>query len=116
MSASVSGDSSTSVAGGHDLVVEAMVQLMRLALDVERTVAEAASELRGLVPHESALRRAQANLSKVMATSANWVLDRAAAIVHMAVNHRYTESNEIDHVGSCGWPYASACPRCFPDL
>jgi hypothetical protein len=21
---------------------------------------------------------------------------------------------EVDHVASCGWPYASACPRCFP--
>ena len=21
---------------------------------------------------------------------------------------------QVDHVGSCGWPYASACPRCFP--
>jgi len=23
---------------------------------------------------------------------------------------------EVDHVASCGWPYASACPRCFPPL
>jgi hypothetical protein len=23
-------------------------------------------------------------------------------------------SGEVDHVASCGWPFASACPRCFP--
>jgi hypothetical protein len=22
--------------------------------------------------------------------------------------------DEVDHVASCGWPYASACPHCFP--
>ena len=22
----------------------------------------------------------------------------------------------IDHVATCGWPYDSMCPRCFPPL
>lgn len=21
---------------------------------------------------------------------------------------------EVDHIATCGWPYANACPRCFP--
>ncbi len=25
-------------------------------------------------------------------------------------------SAEVDHVASCGWPYASTCPRCFPPI
>jgi hypothetical protein len=25
-------------------------------------------------------------------------------------------ASEVDHVASCGWPYASACPRCSPPL
>jgi hypothetical protein len=22
--------------------------------------------------------------------------------------------NQIDHVATCGWPYPSLCPRCYP--
>jgi hypothetical protein len=23
---------------------------------------------------------------------------------------------QVDHVATCGWPYESMCPRCFPPL
>ena len=96
-------------------VIDAMVQLLRLAVDDEWTEDTAAPELRQRVSDESVLRLAQANVSKIMADSSGWVIERAAAIVESAL--RQEEPGwEIDHVASCGWIHDGPCPRCHPDL
>ena len=70
-------------------VVDTMVQFLQLALDQERSVASAAE-------------------------SSSAVIERAAAIIDGALSLGNMRPSEVDHVATCGWPYESPCPRCYP--
>ena len=91
-----------------------MIQIVRLAADGAWTLPSASLELRERVPDETALFRARANLSKILAESSSEVIERAAAIVDVALSQSVPENRDIDHVASCGWPFDGPCPRCSP--
>jgi len=100
--------------GNRSVVVNAMVQLLRLAIDEGWSVTSAAPELRGRTPDEAVLRCVRTNVSKILSESSSAVMERAAAIVDSALALVGSGRSEIDHVATCGWPYASLCPRCYP--
>jgi hypothetical protein len=100
----------------RDPVIDAMVQLLRLAADDEWTEDAAAPVLRQRVSDESVLWVARANVSKIMAQSSGWVIEQAAAVVESALRQGEPAGLEIDHVASCGWIHDRPCPRCDPDL
>jgi hypothetical protein len=79
-------------------VVDAMVQLLRLAVDDGWTEEAAAPELRRRVPDQWVLRLAKANVTKITAESSGWVMERAAAIVESALRQAELAGRETDHV------------------
>jgi hypothetical protein len=95
-------------------VVDAMVQLLQLAVDEGWSVASAAPELCSRASDEAVLRRVRTNVSKIMSESSSAVIERAAAIIDGALRVGNTGPSEIDHIATCGWPYESSCPRCHP--
>jgi hypothetical protein len=95
-------------------VVDAMVQLLQLSVDEERSVASSAPELRLLASDDAVLRRVEINVSKIMAESSSAVIERAAGIIDAALRFGTPGQNEVDHIATCGWPYESSCPRCHP--
>jgi hypothetical protein len=95
-------------------VVDTMVQPLQLAVDEERSVASAAPELRCRASDEAVLRRVRTNVSKIMSESSSAVIERAAAIIDGALSLENMGPSEFDHIATCGWPYDSPCPRCYP--
>jgi hypothetical protein len=96
------------------VVVDAMVQLLQLAVDEGWSIASAGSELSERISDEVVLHRVRTNVSRILSESSSAVIERAAAIVEGALGLRSAGQSEIDHIATCGWPYASLCPRCYP--
>jgi len=95
-------------------VVDAMVLLLQFAVNEGWSVASAGPELRKRAFDEAVLRRVRTNVSKILSESSSAVIERAAAIVDGALELESTGERQIDHIATCGWPYASMCPRCYP--
>ena len=95
-------------------VVDAMVLLLQLAVNEGWSVASAGPELRMRAFDEAVLRRVRTNVSKILLESSSAVIERAAAIVDGALRLERARHSKIDHIATCGWPYSSPCPRCYP--
>jgi hypothetical protein len=98
----------------RDPVVDAMIEMVRLAVDRAWTVASATRVLRERVPDAAVLYRVRSNVSKMLVESPSEIIERAAVIVDGALTLGVPENSAVDHVASCGWPYDSPCPRCYP--
>jgi hypothetical protein len=109
-----SGEFPSDLRDPDSAVVAAMVLLLQLAVDDGWSVASAGPELRNRARDEAVLRRVRTNVSKILLESSGTVIERAAAIVDGALRLERARHSKIDHIATCGWPYSSLCPRCYP--
>ncbi len=108
------GEFSDHHAGPNKAVEDATVQLLQLAAHDVWSVASPGPELRGRTFDEAVLHRVGSNVSKILSESSSAVIERASVIVDGAPELESAGQREIDHIATCGWPYASPCPRCYP--
>jgi hypothetical protein len=104
--------------GGHcnAAVDEVLVQAERLAPVDVWSVARVATELREHVHDEVLRHRARIRVSWALAERPSAVDERAAAILDEALRLACFADQDVDHVATCGWPYDTPCPRCYPLL
>jgi hypothetical protein len=101
--------------GTADPAIAAVTHLLVLTIDHSQTMDSAATELRRRVPEGSVLHRTRDNLSKMLADSSSWIIERSAAIVDRALSVPGPDGPVVDHAASCGWVFDGPCPRCSGD-
>jgi hypothetical protein len=100
---------------GGDPAIAAVIHLLVLTIDRSWTMDSAATELRKRVPERSVLHRTRDNLSKMLADSSSWIIERSAAILDRALSVPDPDGPLVDHAASCGWVFDGPCPRCSGD-
>jgi hypothetical protein len=103
------------VEGSSDAAVDdALIQTVRLMCVGPGTVTSAATQLREHVHDEAVLRRARNRVSQALSERPSAEAAHAAAILEEALSLGRVGILDIDHVASCGWPFDTPCPHCYP--
>jgi len=98
---------------GDAAVDDAMIRVLRLALVEPWSLTGAATELRDQTDNEAILWRARIRASHALRGRPCVVTERATAILDETLKLIFG-TYDLDHVATCGWPYGTPCPRCYP--